>query len=226
MRTVVEEVEAALPPGAWPIWAASNHDVSRLATRWADGDPAKVKVTLLLLLTLRGTPFLYMGDEIGLTDGPISQEDLRDRVGIRFWPYYKGRDAERTPMPWTAEPGAGFTTPDVTTWLPMADPAACNVADQEGDPDSVLELCRRVIAARRADEDLAVGAYESLASAAGAWAYRRGTGTTVVLNMSDAPTRVDGVRGTVSVCTDPALEGSVVEGALTLAGWSGAVVTD
>ena len=78
MRAIVEEVEATLPVGAWPIWTGSNHDVSRLATRWAGGDPAKVRWRSSILLTLRGTPFLYQGDEIGLTDGPIEQSDLRD----------------------------------------------------------------------------------------------------------------------------------------------------
>ena len=90
LRTVVEDTEALLPDGAWPIWTASNHDVSRLATRWAAGDPAKVKIALLLLLTLRGTPFLYQGDEIGLVDGPLQREDVLDAVGARFWPVLQG----------------------------------------------------------------------------------------------------------------------------------------
>ncbi len=150
MRKIVEDLERLIPTGAWPIWTGSNHDVSRLATRWCGGDPAKVRVALLILLSLRGTPFLYQGDEIGLTDGPIERADVLDAVGARFWPYYKGRDAERTPMPWTSEPGGGFSAPGVRPWLPMGDPAACNVADQEDDPDSVLSFCRRAIAARRA----------------------------------------------------------------------------
>ena len=157
MRRVVEDTEALLPEGAWPIWTGSNHDVSRLATRWAGGDVAKVRCALLILLTLRGTAFLYQGDEIGLTDGPIAQSDLHDAVGIRFWPYYKGRDPERTPMPWSNTPGGGFTSPGVTPWLPMGDPAACNVADQEADVDSVLAFTRRAIAGRRHSDDLAVG---------------------------------------------------------------------
>jgi alpha-glucosidase len=175
-------------------------------------------------LTLRGTPFLYQGDEIGLTDGPIERDDVLDAVGTRFWPYYKGRDAERTPMPWSGGPGGGFTTPGTRPWLPMADPAACNVADQEGDPGSVLELTRRAIAARTASDELAVGPYRSLDSPEGTWAFRRGEGTTVLLNLSDAPATFDGVHGTVTVATGPELDGSSIEGALTLPAWSGAVV--
>ena len=149
MRAVVEDVEALLPEGAWPIWTGSNHDVSRLATRWAGGDLAKVRCALLILLTLRGTPFLYQGDEIGLTDGPIEQSDLHDAVGIRFWPYYKGRDAERTPMPWSNTPGGGFTAARRgARGSPWPTRPRCNVADQEADPDSVLAFTRRAIAAR------------------------------------------------------------------------------
>jgi glycosidase len=106
----------------------------------------------------------------------------------------------------------------------MADPAACNVADQEGDPGSVLELCRRAIAARAASEDLAVGAYRSLPSPEDTWAFARGEGTTVLLNMSDAPATFEAGRGTVTVATEHGLEGTGVDGALTLAPWSGAVV--
>ncbi len=225
LRAVVENTEALLPEGAWPIWTASNHDVSRLATRWAAGDPARVKVALLILLTLRGTPFLYQGDEIGLVDGPIEREDVLDAVGTRFWPYYKGRDAERTPMPWSRGPGGGFTPAGVRSWLPMTDPAACNVADQDGDPGSVLELCRRAIAARQASEDLVVGPYRSLPSPDGTWAYARGEVTAVLLNMSADPARFDGVAGSVTLSTEHGLEGSMVEDGATLPPWSGAVVT-
>jgi alpha-glucosidase len=224
MRGVVEKTEALLPEGAWPVWTGSNHDESRLATRWAGGDTAKVKVALLMLLTLRGTPFLYAGDEIGLVDGVLDREDALDRVGVRFWPYYKGRDAERTPMPWHGGPGGGFTEPGVTPWLPMADPSTNNVADQAEDPTSVLAFCRRVIAARRASDDLAVGAYRSLPSAEGTWAYERGAGTVVLLNMSDTPAEFADVRGRVVVATDGTLDGAVAEGTLTLGPWTGAVV--
>jgi len=225
LRTVVEDTEAALPPGAWPIWTGSNHDVSRLATRWAAGDPAKVRCALLILLTLRGTPFLYQGDEIGLTDGPIEQSDLLDAVGIRYWPYYKGRDPERTPMPWSNTPGGGFTGSGVRPWLPMADPAECNVADQEVDLDSVLAFTRRAIACRTSSDDLAVGSYRSLPCAEGTWAFARGERTTVILNMTDVTEGIDVPDGTISLATVRHLEGTTTEGGLTLPPRSGLVIT-
>ncbi len=223
MREVVEGTEALLPEGSWPTWHGSNHDFSRLATRWAGGDPAKVKVALLILLTLRGTPFLYAGDEIGLPDADLPKERLLDPIGVRFYPY-AGRDGERTPMVWDGGPNGGFSEPGVRTWLPMTDPGACNVADQVGDPTSVLECCRRFIAARTASDDLAVGSYTSLPSPAETWVYRRGEATTVLLNMSDGPVSFPGVRGSVRVATDHALEGRPVADGLELTAWSGAVV--
>jgi alpha-glucosidase len=223
MRATVESIEALMPAGGWPLWHGSNHDFSRLATHWGAGDPARIKLALLILLTLRGTPFLYAGDEIGLVDGVVEKEDLLDPVGVRFWPY-AGRDPERTPMPWAPGPGGGFTDAGVRLWLPMADPAACNVADQEADPDSVLSLTRRLIAARAASDDLAVGPYRSLTAPDGAWAFARGDATTVVANLSDAPASFEGVVGTVAVATDRGREGSAIEGVLTLPAWSGAVL--
>ncbi len=127
-------------------------------------------------------------------------------------------------MPWHGGPGGGFSAPGVRPWLPMADPALCNVADQEGDPTSVLELCRRVIAARRASDDLAVGSYRTLPSPHGTWAWARGEATTVLVNMSDRAATFEAATGTVVVSTDPGLEGSSVEGPLTVPGWTGAVV--
>ena len=223
LRDVVERTEALLPADSWPVYMGSNHDFSRLSSRWAGGDGTRTKLALLMLLTQRGTPFLYQGDEIGLVDAVLEREELLDPVGLRFWPY-AGRDPERTPMPWHAGVGGGFTDPGVRPWLPMTDPAACNVADQEGDPDSVLEFSRRVIEARRRSDDLAVGSYRSLPSPPDTWSYRRGEDTDVLLNMSSDRATFDDVQGTVTVATDRHLEGSAIEGGLTLAPWSGAVV--
>ncbi len=93
-----------------------------------------------MLLTLRGTPVLYQGDELGLLDTPVPSERAVDRVG---------RDGARTPMPWDASPNAGFTGSEAEPWLPIGEHATTNVASQAEDPDSVLALCRRLIALRR-----------------------------------------------------------------------------
>ena len=230
LRAVVEETEALLPAGAWPVWTGSNHDVSRLATRWAAGDARRARLALMVLLTLRGTAVLYQGDEIALEDGPITREDVRDPVGTRFWPAYRGRDPERTPMPWAPGPGGGFCDPGVTPWLPMADPAAANVADQRDDPDSVLAFTRALIALRRRSPALGTGDYAALPAPPGAWLYRRGAGPgafTVALNLSDARLRVAGVAGvagTVALGTDRAREATAVGDPLQLGPWEGLVI--
>ena len=135
LRAVVEDTEALLPEGAWPIWTASNHDVSRLSTRWAAGDPRQGQGGAAAAAhPARHAVPLRRATRSDWSTGRCEREDVLDAVGARFWPVYKGRDAERTPMPWNGAPGGGFTAAGVRTWLPMADPAACNVADQEGDP--------------------------------------------------------------------------------------------
>ena len=129
LHPVVEEMEALLPPDAWPVYTGSNHDSGRLATRWAGGDDARTRVALMMLLTLRGTPFLYYGDEIGLTDVPLDPADALDPVPHRLGDPDRNRDPGRTPMHWSDEAGAGFTADGATaTWLPIGDTAAHNVA--------------------------------------------------------------------------------------------------
>ena len=224
MRTIVEDTERALPDGAWPVWTGSNHDMSRFATRWAGGDQGRARVALVMLLGLRGTPVLYQGDEIGLPDTELTQTDLRDPLGVLYWPAYAGRDGMRTPMPWRDVPGGGFTEAGVTPWLPFGDLSACNVEDQRSDPDSLLNLARDLIAWRRGHPDLQTGAYRSLASTPGTWAWRRGEGVTVVANMSDGPGVVEGVEGTIRIATERGRQGQIVGGKLDLEGWEAVVV--
>jgi alpha-glucosidase len=185
MRTIVEETEAVLPSDAWPAWTGSNHDMFRFPTRWAGNDPNKARAALLMLLCLRGTPVLYQGDEIGQVDATLVQNDLRDPLGVRFWPYYAGRDPGRTPMQWRDTPGGGFTAPGVRPWLPLSDLALHNVESQRSDPDSMLMLARDLIALRRRTPDLHGGEYETLEAPDDVWAWRRGERTAVVVNMSD-----------------------------------------
>jgi alpha-glucosidase len=224
MRSIVEDVESALPAGAWPAWTGSNHDMSRFATRWAGDDPARTRVALVMLLCLRGTPVLYQGDEIGLGDVAVPQDRLRDPLGIRYWPAYAGRDAMRTPMPWRDAPGGGFTEPGVEPWLPLGGLGSCTVEAQRGDPESMLTFARDLIALRRSTPDLQSGAYRSLDASPGVWAWSRGHHTVVMANMSDAEGVLDGVSGTVRLGTDRRRDGASVDGTLRLQGWEAVVV--
>ncbi len=176
----------ALEAKGWPVHVLSNHDQSRSAARLAKGNPEKIKLLLTLLLTQRGTPFLYYGEEIGMTDVKIPRAALQDPVGIKFWPFHPGRDPERTPMQWNGEERAGFT--DGKPWLPIPESARCvNVGAQENDPDSILSHTRSLIALRRERASLNRGSWELLPSPRGVLAYRRKRGeeeTTVYLNFS------------------------------------------
>jgi len=224
LRAIVEATDAAFPEGAQPAWTGSNHDVGRFPSRWCAGDPARIRCSLMTLLTLRGTPFLYYGDEIGLPDVPLDPADALDPVPRRTGKAERNRDPCRTPMPWSGEPGAGFTDPGATPWLPIGDAAASNVADQRGDRGSTLHLTRDLIALRRERPDLRGGSYESLPVPAGAWAWRRGDGHAVALNLSGSEVAVEGVRGRIAIATERARDGEGVGGALALGPWQGAVV--
>jgi alpha-glucosidase len=224
MRRIVETMERTLPANSWPAWTGSNHDMSRLATRWAGGDPVRTRAALVMLLCLRGTPVLYQGDEIGLPDVPVDQEDLRDPLGTRFWPYYKGRDAMRTPMPWRPGPGGGFTDPTATPWLPMGDPDDRNVASQGDDPRSTLHLTRDLIALRHRTPDLATGSYTTFEAPDGVWAWRRGDRHLVSLNLTDTEATLEGITGRVVLGTDRDRDGTPLAGTANLAPWEGLIV--
>jgi alpha-glucosidase len=183
LRLVVSTTLGRLPPGACPAWTGSNHDVSRFATRWGAGDERKIRLALLALGTLPGTAVLYYGDEIGMEDGDIPDEGRLDRMTSNLPDRFR-RDDARTPMPWSAAPGAGFTEPDVRPWLPFGDYQRRNVADQVQDPSSMLSLCRRLLALRHQHLGPGIATYEELPSSDRLWVYR--TGDLVVAgNFSD-----------------------------------------
>jgi alpha-glucosidase len=159
-RGIVEEWERLLPENAWPDWTLSNHDRSRAATRYG---LHRARVAALMLLTLRGTPFIYYGEEIGMTDVPIPPDRIVD---------VDGRDPERTPMQWDSTPNAGFTSG--RPWLPMAaDAQRVNVAAQRDDPMSLLSFYRRVISLRQSSPALRAGSYRTLRAPRGVFAYAR-----------------------------------------------------
>jgi alpha-glucosidase len=158
---------------AWPSWALSNHDTPRVATRWAQGDPARARQLIALLACLRGTLFLYQGEELGLPQSDIAFEDLQDPFGKAHWPRDKGRDGSRTPMPWQGEAAVGsFTTGK--PWLPSdAAQRVLAVDRQEADIASTLQFTRRMLALRRAHPALRSGRFETLFADASVLVLRR-----------------------------------------------------
>ena len=223
---LIDEYEAALPEGGWPNWVLGNHDQHRIASRVG---PEQARVAAMLLLTLRGTPTLYYGDEIGMRDVPIPPERVQDPFEKRVPGKGLGRDPERTPMQWDAGPGAGFTTGE--PWLPLADDwREVNVEAQRGDPRSMLTLYRRLVELRRGEPTLEVGRFEPVAAEGDVLAYlRRGGGDFLVaLNLGPHPhvlrRPADAPRGTVAVSTHLDREGEVVSGDVHLRGDEGLVI--
>jgi alpha-glucosidase len=161
VRELVESIERSVPPGAWPNWVLGNHDERRIASRLGD---ARARVALMLLLTLRGTPTLYYGDELGMRDVPIPPDRVQDPWALENpdRPDFN-RDPARTPMRWSAARGAGFCPDTIEPWLPIGgDLESINVEAQRGDPRSMLGLTRALLAARRWSEALSLGTYAGL----------------------------------------------------------------
>ena len=140
------EDQKAQPGESWPAWAISNHDVVRAASRWSGTDyghdPRLSKMLVALVASLRGTPFLYQGDELGLPEADIPYERILDPWGKYLYPKWKGRDGSRTPMPWEDKPLAGFTKAK-DSWLPVPEAhRALSVARQDKDQNSTLNFTR------------------------------------------------------------------------------------
>ena len=166
---LVTEYEAALPPGGWPNWVLGNHDQPRIAARVG---PAQARVAAMLLLTLRGTPTLYYGDEIGLARVPIAPEAMQDPWEKNEPGLGLSRDPSRTPFQWDDSPNAGFT--DGRPWLPL-DPefSTRNVQALRDDPTSILNLHRGLIELRRRHPALSIGAFRLLGVQGDAIVYER-----------------------------------------------------
>jgi alpha-glucosidase len=182
IAAAVERYEALLPSYGWPNWVLGNHDKSRIATR---AGPAQARVAAMLLLTLRGTPTLYYGDEIGMHDVPIPAGQVEDPFEKNVPGLGLGRDPERTPMQWTGDERAGFTMG--TPWLPVADDyETINVAVERNQETSILNLYHRLIELRRAEPALSVGGFAPLPADNDLIAYVRKTDERrllVVLNL-------------------------------------------
>jgi alpha-glucosidase len=176
-RAAIDDFEALATAAAWPAWFLANHDHARVASRYDDGGhgPARARAVLLMLYALRGTPFIYQGEELGLPEAEIPPERVVD---------VDGRDPRRAPIPWrppsAAGPGAGFTRGE--PWLPVGSAAErLAVSRQEDDPNSMLALARRLAWLRRAIPALQDGGQRTLDAGGDLLVWVRGDGGERVL---------------------------------------------
>jgi alpha-glucosidase len=168
---LIDRYEAALPAGGWPNWVLGNHDNPRIASRI--GMP-QARVAAMILLTLRGTPTLYYGDEIGMRNVPIPADRIQDPFEKNVPGMGLGRDPSRTPMQWDGSPHAGFSGAE--PWLPIAaDAEQVNVAVEAGDPASILSLHRSLLQLRKRHAALATGGYQPVPATGTLLAYVRHT---------------------------------------------------
>lgn len=174
IRKIVERYEALLPPQAWPNWSLGNHDKHRVATRLG---VAQAKVGMMLLLTLRGTPTIYYGEELGMEDAWIPYEHIQDPWEIHAPGICVGRDPERSPMLWNREMHAGFCSNSVNPWLPITmEHSKNNVEAQQNEPRSFLSLTRSLLALRKRHSSLQTGEYLSLYAPGNLFCFRRYSG--------------------------------------------------
>ena len=225
LRRIVRNAEAAMPSGAQPCYAIANHDRSRFISRHNEDGRGldRAFASVILLMGLHGTPFVYYGEEIGMVDVDIPEGQLQDPARYRSF----GRDPERTPMQWDDSPGRGFTTG--TPWLPFG-PIEISVTAQTGDSESLLSLYRRAIWMRKGQESLLRGDYEEVELGPDIFAFKRdwpgAKPILVVLNMAIDDRRVELPEGYghVLLATMQEAEGRPVEHGVMLPGLAAMMV--
>jgi alpha-glucosidase len=227
IERTINNYEAALPPYGWPNWVLGNHDQPRIASRVGC---RQARVAAMLLLTLRGTPTMYFGDEIGMHNVPIPPHLVQDPFEKLTPGLGLGRDPQRSPMRWTAEPRAGFTSGQ--PWLPLPpDFERVNVEAIREDPKSILTLYRRLLALRKKEPALAIGDYHHVPAEGNLLAYVRRWDERqflIVLNLcpqvgafgSEFPI----ARGRIAISTHLDRAGEKVEGSVTLRPDEGVII--
>lgn len=227
LAAAIAEYEGALPPGGWPNWVLSNHDKIRIASRVGK---SQAKVAAMLLLTLRGTPTLYYGDELGMRDVPIPPDEVQDPQGLNMPDMNLSRDPARTPMQWDSSEYAGFS--DVKPWLRLPENyRRINVEVQQQNPYSMLALHKKLIELRQQESALSVGSYIPVFSDIQLIAYIREAEAQrflIVLNLSHRPAYFraedQNIKGVVVVSTYLEREGLTVNDTIMLSGDEGVVV--
>ena len=227
IEKIIGDYEKALPPGAWPNWVLGNHDRPRVASRVG---AEQARVAAMLLLTLRGTPTLYYGDEIGMHQVAIAPDQVRDPFEKNVPGIGVGRDGCRTPMQWNATRNAGFSV--ATPWLPLAsDFAHENVVNLDADTGSILTLYRALIQLRKQLPQLTSGTYEPVAAQGDLLLYRRraeGEALIIALNLGAEPASVTssaiGFGNEILLSTFLDRKGESIEGVLDLRGNEGVII--
>src|ERR1700710_1816776 len=227
IENIIAEYEAALPSGAWPNWVLGNHDRPRVASRVGE---AQARVAAMLLLTLRGTPTLYYGDEIGMHQVAIAPDQVRDPFEKNVPGIGVGRDGCRTPMQWDATPHAGFSI--AQPWLPLPDDYVHeNAVNLGADKQSIFSLYRALIRLRKETSALVTGSYEPIAAEGDILLYRRRDndgGVVIALNLGGEPVSITsssiGYGGDILLSTFLDREGGTLEGTLDLRGNEGVIV--
>jgi len=227
IEKIIHDYEAALPAGAWPNWVLGNHDRPRVASRVGR---EQARVAAMLLLTLRGTPTMYYGDEIGMHQVAIAPDQVRDPFEKNVPGIGVGRDGCRTPMQWNASANAGFST--TSPWLPLADDFSHeSVANLEADTGSILNLYKALIDLRKKLPQLRSGDYAPIAADGNLLLYRRqaeGRSITVALNLGAEPVSIAsqsaGLSGEILLSTSLDTRGETIDGGLDLRGNEGVII--
>jgi alpha-glucosidase len=228
-RTIALEIDkydSSLPPEAWPNWVLSNHDRPRLYNRIGK---EQIRVAAMLLLTLRGTPTLYYGDEIGMHNVEIPKNEIQDPQGKMS--SGQSRDPQRTPMQWDSSANAGFSK--VYPWLPVADDyAQANVEKQKEEPESLLQFYKKMIALRKKEAALNQGLYAPVPAHGNVLGYVRETESRrllVVLNLGNKNARFTpqtiSVKGKVLLSTNPEDEGKKVSNTISIKKNEGMIIS-
>ena len=226
---VIRTYEGLLPTGAWPNYVLGNHDQSRLATRIG---AQQARAAAMLLLTLRGTPTMYYGDELGMVDVAIAPDQVRDPAEKNQPGQGKGRDPERSPMMWVNAANAGFAPPGAVPWLPL-EPGweTENAAEQAQRPTSMLMLYRKLLALRQQHDTLHAGGIADVAAEGAVLRYRRvglpdgeSSDFQVLLNLGAEVATVACAKGIVVLTTLLDGEGSSVEGTVTVEAGEGLLI--
>ncbi len=229
IANIIRTYESLLPAGAWPNYVLGNHDQSRLATRIG---AQQARAAAMLLLTLRGTPTLYYGDELGMEDVPIASDQVRDPAEKNDPGKGRGRDPERSPMLWLDTPNAGFTTPTATPWLPLQhDWQTENAAAQSQRSRSILTLYRKLLQLRRQHDTLHSGGIADVAAEGNILRFRRvalpdghSTDFQLLFNLGNDIATAQCAPGSVVLTTILDGEGARVDGTVTIEAGEGLLI--